>query len=93
MEAPALEKAYQSFKDKGVLFLGVFVKSKDKEIREFAETFHQTFPVGKDSGVAKALDIKGIPVTLFIDRDGRIVKRHRDIINYEELSIGIEELL
>lgn len=88
-----MEKAYQSFKDNGVLFLGVFVKSKDKEIREFAETYHQTFPVGKNNGVAKALDIKVIPVTLFIDRDGRIIKRHRDIINYEELSAGIEELL
>lgn len=92
MEAPALEKAYQSFKDKGVLFLGVFVQSNDKEIREFAETFHQTFPVGKDTDVAKAMDIKAIPVTLFINRDGQIVKRHRDVIDYEELATGIELL-
>ena len=88
-----MEKAYQSFKDKGVLFLGVFVKSDDKEIQDFAETFRQTFPVGKDTGVAEALDVKAIPVTLFIDNDGLIVKRHRDVINYEELAAGIEKLL
>ena len=88
-----MEKAYQSFKDKGVLFLGVFVQSNDKEIRDFAETFHQTFPVGKDTGVAEALDVKAIPVTLFIDKDGRIIKRHRNVIDYEELATGIEKLL
>ena len=88
-----MEKAYQSYKDKGVLFLGVFITSKDKDIKKFAETFHQTFPVGKDTGVAKALDVKAIPETLFIDRDGRIVKRHRDIITYEELEAAIEGLL
>ena len=93
MEAPALEKAYQSFKGKGVLFLGVFVTNKDKDIREFAETYHQTFPVGKDTDVAKALDVKAIPETLFIGRDGQVVQRHRDIINYEELVTGIEKLL
>ena len=93
MEAPALEKAYQSFKDKGVLFLGVFVQSDDKEIREFAETYHQTFPVGKDTGTAEALDVKAIPVTLFIDKNGVIVKRHRNTIDYEELVTGIEMLL
>jgi peroxiredoxin len=93
VEAPALEKAYQSFKDKGVLFLGVFVQSNDKEIRDFAETFHQTFPVGKDTGTAEALDVKAIPVTLFIDKSGRIIKRHRNVIDYEELATGIEKLL
>ena len=88
-----MEKAYQSFKDKGVLFLGVFVQSNDKEIRDFAETFHQTFPVGKDTGIAEALEVKAIPVTLFIDRSGRIIKRHRNVIDYEELATGIEKLL
>jgi len=88
-----LEKAYQSFKDKGVLFLGVFVQSNDKEIRDFAETFHQTFPGGKDTGIAQALEVKAIPVTLFIDRSGRIIKRHRNVIDYEELATGIEKLL
>ena len=88
-----MEKAYQSFKDKGVLFLGVFVTSNDKEIREFAETFHQTFPVGKDTGTAEALNVKAIPVTLFIGRNGRIVERHRDTIDFDELVTGIEKLL
>ena len=93
MEAPALEKAYQSYKDKGVFFLGVFVTSEDKDIREFAETFHQTFPVGKDTNVAKIMDVKAIPETLFIGRDGKIIERHRNTIDFEELVAGIEKLL
>jgi hypothetical protein len=88
-----LEKAYQSYKDKGVLFLGIFVSSEVKDIREFAETFHQSFPVGKNSGTAESLGAKGIPETLFIGRDGKIAVRHKNTINYEELVAGIEKLL
>ncbi len=93
MEAPSLEKAYQAYKDKGVRFLGVFVSSNDEEIRKFAETYHQTFPVGKDTDVAKSLNAKAIPETVFITREGQIIERHRDIITFDELVTGIEKLL
>ncbi len=88
-----MEKAYQEYKSKGVYFLRVFVTSKDKDIRKFADTFNLTSPVGKDTGIAEALDVKVIPETVFIDRGGQIIERHRDIITYDELVAGIEKLL
>ncbi len=93
MEAPSLEKAYLAFKDRNVYFFSVFVTSKEKDIREFVETFNLTLPVGKDTGIAEALDVKAIPETVFIDRDGQIIERHRDTITYDELVTGIEKLL
>jgi len=52
-----------------------------------------TYPVGKESGIATILWVKAIPETLFIDREGRMIKRHSGTITYEELSAGIQDLL
>jgi hypothetical protein len=67
--------------------------SKKKEIKEFAEKFHITYPVGQENGIAEALGAEGNPETIFIAGDGRIVKRHTDTINYSELESGIKEIL
>jgi hypothetical protein len=67
--------------------------STKKEIKEFAEKFHVTFPVGQENGIAEALGAEGIPETIFIAEDGRIVKRITDTIHYSELESGIREIL
>ena len=74
-------------------FIGVFVLSTDDDIRKFAETFKITFPVGKEKGLAEMLGVRGIPVTVYIDKEGRIVKRHIGPVTYADLSSGIEALL
>ncbi len=61
-EAPELQKAYLSYKDKGVLFIGVFTMSGDADIRKFAATYRLTFPVGKDNRLSRALGVMGIEV-------------------------------
>lgn len=76
-----------------MLFLGVFAMSEEKEIKEFAEAYHLTFPVGKESGIADQLKVKGMPETIFIGRDGQIAKRHSGSINDEDLQAGVKELL
>lgn len=67
--------------------------SSDDDIKKFAETFKITFPVGKENGVAGILGVRGIPVTVFIDRKGRIVKRHIGTVTYADLSADIEAIL
>ena len=93
MEAPVEEIAYQSFKDQGLLILNVFANSKDKDIKQFAETFHLTFPVGGDNGMSKIFKITSIPVTIFIGTDGEIKNRINGTITYKTLHKGIRELL
>jgi peroxiredoxin len=92
-EAPELQKAYLSYKDKEVFFLGVFVMSKDEDIRKFTETYKITFPVGKDNGISSTLGVRGIPVTVFISKEKRVAKRFIGDIDYAELSGNIEDLL
>lgn len=74
-------------------FIGVFVLSDDDDIRKFVETFKITFPVGKEKGLARMLGIRGIPVTVYIDKKGRIANRHIGMVTYADLSAGIETIL
>ncbi len=92
-EAPDLQKAYQTYRGKGVQLIGAFVKSGDDDIKKFAETYKLTFPVGKDNGIQEKLGVHGRPVTVFIDKKGTIVKRHIGLITYEQLVSNIEALL
>lgn len=69
------------------------MKSKDDEIKKFVETYKMTFPVGREDGIAGMLSVRGMPATVFVARDGRIIKRHIGVITYEELTSNIEAML
>lgn len=93
MEAPLEEIAYKSYKDQGLIILNVFVGSKCNDIKEFAKTFHLTFPVGEDNGMTETFQISGMSATVFIGRDGEIKRRVKGTITYKSLHGGIKELL
>ena len=78
------------YKDKGVVFLGLFYMSKRKDIEEFAEKYHLTFPVGKAKDVAKEIRVQTIPETVFISRQGEVVKRFKGKFTPQELSAARE---
>ena len=67
--------------------------SEDEEIRKFVETYRITFPVGRENGIARMLGVRGIPTTVFVAKDGRIVKRHIGVITNEELNSNIGTIL
>jgi hypothetical protein len=75
------------------MFVGVFVMSKHHEIRKFVETYGITYPVGKENGIARILDVPAMPATVFINRDGKIIRKHLDEINYDGIISGIEAIL
>ena len=81
------------YKDKGVLFLGVFAMSKDKEIRTFADEYGISYPVGRENGIAETLGVKGIPETVFINKKGVLVKHHYNVVSYDELKAEINSML
>ncbi len=88
-----LQKTYSTYKDKGLLLLAAFAKSKKEEIVKFTERFHLTYPVGQENGIAKVLEVKGLPATIFIAKDGRVTKQVIGRISQEELTASIEEIL
>jgi len=67
--------------------------SKDRDIKQFVEKFKITFPVGRDDGIAEMFGIRGVPVTLFLGKNGRLAEKHPGEITAAELRQSIEKLL
>lgn len=75
-EMPALEKTYQSFKDKGVVLVGVNIGETDVSIHSFKDRYGLNFPIAMDTKkeITQLYEIGPIPTTYFIDKTG-IVKK------------------
>ena len=76
-ETPALEKSYEQYKDSGVLILGVDLTSQDSlsDVQAFIQEFSLTYPIllDRDGSISNTLyQIKGLPSTFFINREGII---------------------
>lgn len=77
-EARALEAAWQQYKDRDVVFLGVNIQDREEAARNFLEEFGVKYLNGRDSSGKIAVDygVWGIPETFFLDRQGRITYKH-----------------
>lgn len=75
-EMPALEKSYEQYRDSGVVILGLNVTNQDSErdIPPFVEKFGLTFPIllDRDGSVSALYQLKGLPTTFFVNREGII---------------------
>ena len=76
-ETPALEKSYEQYKDSGVVILGVNLTNQDvvSEVESFVHEFQLTYPIllDRDGSVSSSLyQIKGLPSTFFVNREGII---------------------
>jgi cytochrome c biogenesis protein CcmG/thiol:disulfide interchange protein DsbE len=73
-EAPALERTWREFKDKGVVVVGIDIQDRDEAARTFLAEFGHSFPNAPDPAGRIAVDygVYGVPETFFIDRKGRV---------------------
>ncbi|MDP2776673.1 MAG: TlpA disulfide reductase family protein [Anaerolineales bacterium] len=75
-EMPALENAYEQYKDSGVVVLGLNVTNQDSEseVPRFVEEFGLTFPIllDRDGSVSALYELRGLPTTFFVNRAGII---------------------
>jgi len=91
-EAPALEQAWQTYRDQDVLFLGVgYVDSEEKALA-FIQKYGVSYPNGADlrSRISDAYNITGVPETFIVAPDGRITFFAQRPLSFEELSAEIE---
>jgi cytochrome c biogenesis protein CcmG, thiol:disulfide interchange protein DsbE len=77
-EAKMLEQAWQRYKSKGVVFVGVDYHDVTGDARRFLERHDITYPTVQDgSGMtADRYGVSAVPETYFIDRRGRLVGEH-----------------
>lgn len=75
-ETPALETSYEQYKDLGVVILGVDLTNQDliSDVKAFVQEFSLTYPIllDRDGSVSQLYQIKGLPSTFFINREGII---------------------
>jgi cytochrome c biogenesis protein CcmG/thiol:disulfide interchange protein DsbE len=73
-EAPLLEEAYQTYKDQGVIFVGIAYLDTLNESLGYMEEYGITYPSGLDVGTKISRDyfITGVPETFIINADGTI---------------------
>ena len=86
-EMPALLKLHETYKDKGFVVVGVAIDEKQNVI-DFIDPMGIEYPVliGDQEGIYITRDYGNrlgvLPYTVVIDRDGKIVYRHRNEISF-----------
>ena len=75
--------------------MGIFVKDKESNVRQFVKTHGLTFPVGLDDEmkIANAYKFTGTPFTVVISKNGEITDRTTGPQNEKALREKIVKLL
>lgn len=94
-EAPRWEAAWQRYRDRGVVIVGIVYQDSEANARDFVARFGKTYPSGLDLRNRIAIDygVYGVPETFFVDREGRIAYKHIGEIGAEVISAQLERLL
>jgi peroxiredoxin len=73
-EMPAMQSMYNKLRDKGFAVLAVNELEDDAKVREHIKQYGHTFPVlmDHDNKVANQFGVFGLPVSVFIDQEGRV---------------------
>jgi len=94
-EIPALSKAYDKYKDKGVVFLGVMTDSVDSQaLLNFQSDFEMTYPVVRsNSDLMLSYNYPdALPTTFVFDRSGKQVFTRTGALRTSDLDSLLDRL-
>jgi cytochrome c biogenesis protein CcmG/thiol:disulfide interchange protein DsbE len=94
-EAPSLERAWQAYRDRGVMLVGVNIQDKEEPAKQFLARFGHSFPNAPDPVGRVSVDygVYGVPETFFIDRKGRVRYKQVGAVTDEIMRVQIDKLL
>jgi thiol-disulfide isomerase/thioredoxin len=98
-EIPSLVELQKTYSEEGkdVVILGISVDDPVEKLKPYASQMKMYYPVlvgnGRDDVQDAFGPLWGIPVTVFIDREGRIAKKHSGIASKEQFEQEIKALL
>ncbi len=90
-----LESTWQTYKNQGVVFVGVNVwEEAETDAQNFLSETDTTYPIGLDTNgdTAKLYALQGVPTTLFIAPDGTVNHIIYGLLNPESLTQAIEDI-
>jgi cytochrome c biogenesis protein CcmG/thiol:disulfide interchange protein DsbE len=95
-EAAELQQAYQNYKDRGVVFVGVNYVDTEPEALDYMTRFDITYPNGPDLGtrISQAYRIRGVPETYIMGADGRLVEaKIGPYVSLDEIQASLDRAL
>lgn len=95
VEVNDLEKVFQDFTGKKVMFVGVGIDDTETKARQYMEKYGISYPAGLDvtGTIKKGYGIHGLPYTFFVDRKGFITYIHAGAVTEALLKYELEKLL
>lgn len=87
-EMPELEAVYRQHRDAGFVILGVDQAEDEATVRDFVAErgFSWTFALDRDGAVSRDYGALGLPTSVLIDREGRIVYRWSGALTRPDLE-------
>lgn len=94
-EMPEFVRLYDEKRAQGLEIVAVDLQEAGGPVRDFVELFGMTFPVlfDRDGEVARTYNVRGLPVTLILDRDGVIRATRYGPVTPEFLRVELEKVL
>ena len=94
-EAPVLEATWQTYKERGLVVLGVDIQDTPPAAAKFIAQFRLTFPNAPDPQGKVSIDygVYGVPETFIIDRRGTIRYKQVGAITEAYIKEKVEPLL
>jgi thiol-disulfide isomerase/thioredoxin len=98
-ELPELNLLNRRYQNQGLTVVGIAVEDQVESVSDFISAYQIDYPIllGKDAGIQlmAALDnkIAGIPFTVAIDRNGKIVRKKMGTLNPQKIQEIVAALL
>jgi cytochrome c biogenesis protein CcmG/thiol:disulfide interchange protein DsbE len=94
-EHPALLAAWDRYRERGVVIVGVDFEDTERAALAYAEEMGGDWPLVTDPGSRTAIDygVFGVPETFVIAPDGTIVAKTVGAVTYEWLEDHVEAAL
>jgi cytochrome c biogenesis protein CcmG/thiol:disulfide interchange protein DsbE len=94
-EMPTLQAGYDKYRASGVVFVGLAFNDTKENGQPFLEKYKITYLAGPDSDgkTSIAYGVTGVPETVFIGRNGRVVSKTPGGVSAEQLDAGIQQVL
>jgi len=93
-EAPELQEVWESYKGRGVVFVGLSYQDAEEASRAFIEEFGITYPNGVDSTkIARRYGLTGVPETFVIDAEGKVAWFYVGEVQADELAQRLAQMI
>ena len=93
-EMPDMENIHQSFNDQDLVVLAIAVGEDLEDVSGYLSDKDYTFTIllDPDKSVTKVYEVKSIPTSIFIDKEGNVSYKRVGAMNEQQMLAAIENM-